>query len=345
VNETAASEEAPASAKAAALLQRVGPQTALQLVKLLSPGELERLAAAFVAVARLDRSRRRHLLDLAVRGFREGGDGDQDPIAFARQVFAAHLGAESAEELLRSRRAELPAPDSLEWVPDSAAEVLAQRLEHESAGIVGVVLGALRPGVAAHVMSLLPGEAAGAALLWIAQGHSPMPEASSSILRTVAAWVEGDRLAALPSAARATNRHGPGRVVEILRQCDRATERAALDHLREHAPDIAERVSQSIFSTIEDIKWLDGRALQIVLREVESSVLARALRGASADVQRLCFDNLSENAAAALKEEIEILGPTPRKEVEAARQQILNTIRKMIEDERIQVAQPEEDLV
>jgi len=132
--------------------------------------------------------------------------------------------------------------------------------------------------------------------------------------------------------------------VQILRQCDRATERATLTALEERSPEIAERISQGIFSSMEDLKWLEPRALQMVLRRIEMKELALALRGANEQIRELCLTNLSENMAADIREEIDSGSPRPRREVEAAQDQILSTVRKLAEEGEIDLGGGE-DLV
>jgi len=219
-------------------------------------------------------------------------------------------------------------------------------LGQESPRIVATVLSALRSSLAARLLALLPAEVSGASVLCLADGGNPRPEAVRCLLATVAEMMSGagnagdgeGREVRSPSA-------GHEKVVEILRRCDRSTEQAVLEHVQQQSPELAQRVSQSIFSTMADLKWLDERSLQTVLREVEMKDLSRALRGAPEEVLQLCLGNLSENASASLKEEIDSLGPTPRRDVEAAQQTIMGLVRTMIEEERIQVAAEEEDLI
>ena len=336
----------PGSAKAAALLERLGKEASGEVLKRLTPAEVERLAGAFARMRRIPDGEREKLAEEAL-GEVKKGVGQRDVAEFAREVLSERLGAETANNLLGVEAEARAMAGSLDWMSDSAAEAVAAALEEENPGIAALVLSAARPRLAARVVSLLPDEARGQAMLALARGSSPMPEAVTAILERVGEVVSKSeageqvgRQARGPELAM-----GSGKVADILRQCDRNTARSVVDCLEEHAPEIAEEVSQSIFTSIGDLKWLDTRSLQLVMREVEVKDLARALRGAAEELRDLCFENLSENAAASLKDEIEALGPTPRRQVETAQQTILGMVREMLEAERIQVAEEEEDLV
>jgi len=323
----------------------MGMEAAREVLKRLSPIEMETVAGAFARLREMPPTERRRLAEEALQEAAKPDVGERDPLQFARELLGEQLGGETAERLLGAAAASPSSSRSLEWVPDSAAELLAETLQGENPRITALVLAALRLGLAARVVSILPPEVKGETMLRLAREQPPMPEAMAVILERVTRLVnrsDGPR-----EQARQVRplqlRLGTKKAAEILRQCDRVTERGVVDYLQEHAPELAQQVSQSIFSSIEDLKWLDARSLQTLLRELEIRDLARALRGTSEEVQKLSFDNLSENAAAELKEEMEALGPTPRREVETAQQTVLELVRTMLEEERIQVSQEEEE--
>ena len=79
----------------------------------------------------------------------------------------------------------------------------------------------------------------------------------------------------------------------------------------------------------EDILLLNDRAIQRVLRDVENSDLAVALKSTNEEVQNVIFKNLSTRLAAMIKEDIEFMGPVRMKDVEEAQQKIVGVIRKL----------------
>jgi flagellar motor switch protein FliG len=93
----------------------------------------------------------------------------------------------------------------------------------------------------------------------------------------------------------------------------------------------------------EDIVMLDDRAIQKVLREVDSADLGKALKSVDAEVQDKIYKNMSKRAAAMLKEDMEFMGPIRLKDVEEAQQKIVSIIRHLEDTGEIVVARAGED--
>lgn len=80
---------------------------------------------------------------------------------------------------------------------------------------------------------------------------------------------------------------------------------------------------------------LDDRAVQKVLREVDTECLAKALKGADPDIQDKIFRNMSRRAAAMLREDMEFMGLVYRSDVYAAQKFIIDIIMRLCENEEI----------
>jgi flagellar motor switch protein FliG len=93
----------------------------------------------------------------------------------------------------------------------------------------------------------------------------------------------------------------------------------------------------------EDIVMLDDRAIQRVLREVDSQELSKALKSVDTEVQDKIFRNMSKRAAQMLKEDMEFMGPVRLKDVEESQQKIVSIIRHLEETGEIVVARAGED--
>jgi flagellar motor switch protein FliG len=101
-----------------------------------------------------------------------------------------------------------------------------------------------------------------------------------------------------------------------------------LEGLESLSPELAEQVRAQMF-IFEDIITLDDKAIQLVLRNIESTVLALALKGTSTAVREKIMRNLSTRAAENLAEEIELLGPKRLSEVEEAQAKVVTEIRAL----------------
>jgi len=57
----------------------------------------------------------------------------------------------------------------------------------------------------------------------------------------------------------------------------------------------------------EDLRKLEDRTIQLILRELEQEDLRLALKGADENLQEVIFKNMSQRAADSLKEDMELL--------------------------------------
>jgi flagellar motor switch protein FliG len=90
---------------------------------------------------------------------------------------------------------------------------------------------------------------------------------------------------------------------------------------------------------------LDDRAVQKMMREIDSFELVKALKGAEETIKQKIFRNMTERAALMLKEDIEYLGPLPARDVKASREKIINIIRHLHETGEIVISYSEGDTV
>lgn len=115
-----------------------------------------------------------------------------------------------------------------------------------------------------------------------------------------------------------------------------------MESLTDTNPELAETVKNMMF-VFEDIIQLDDRAIQAILREVDSKELSTALKGVNQEVQHKIFKNMSERAVAMLQEDMEFMGPVRMRVVEEAQQKVVGVIRRLEEAGEIVVARSGED--
>jgi flagellar motor switch protein FliG len=81
----------------------------------------------------------------------------------------------------------------------------------------------------------------------------------------------------------------------------------------------------------EDIKMVNDKGIQAVLKEVDNEELALALKTASEDLKNKIFKNMSERAGQLIKEEMQFMGPVKVSDVEASQQRIVDIVRRLEE--------------
>ena len=124
-------------------------------------------------------------------------------------------------------------------------------------------------------------------------------------------------------------------VAEILNVTDRATERVVLESLTKDNPELVEEIRRLMF-VFEDIQKLADKDIQTILKNVETSQWAMALKGASQQLQEKVMKNMSTRAAEILKEEIGFLGRVKVSDVESVQQKIVDILRTLEESGQLQ---------
>jgi flagellar motor switch protein FliG len=134
-------------------------------------------------------------------------------------------------------------------------------------------------------------------------------------------------------------------LLEVLDQVDKVSQNNILDYLRNEKPELYEKVRKFIIM-FEDIPEFPDQAMQVVIRELKTQDLARGLRNASPEIMNKFFANMSANATAILKEEMEYGRPLTEPEIEEERRKIMNTIKQMEKEGKVFIREkPKGDVI
>ena len=97
---------------------------------------------------------------------------------------------------------------------------------------------------------------------------------------------------------------------------------------------MAEEIRKKMF-TFENLIDLDGRSLQMILREVNNDSLTMALKTASEEMKEKIYSNMSARAADMIKDDLDAMGPVRLSEVEAMQQSIVKIAMKLEEEGKL----------
>jgi flagellar motor switch protein FliG len=188
--------------------------------------------------------------------------------------------------------------------------VLASYLKNEYPQTVAVVLAKVRPDHAAKVLSVLPEDFAAECM----QRMLAMEPVQRDILEKIETTLRTEFMSNL---ARTAKRDSHELMAEIFNNFDRQTESKFLSALEDRDRDSADRIRALMF-VFDDLGKLDSGGVQTLLRGIDKSDLALALKGASDTLRQLFFSNMSERGAKLLREDMAGMGPVRLKDVEAA---------------------------
>ena len=127
---------------------------------------------------------------------------------------------------------------------------------------------------------------------------------------------------------------GMDAVVGILNHMKNNLDAEILEEMEENDPEMAEEIRKQMF-TFENLITLDGRSLQMILREVNNDSLTLALKTASEQMKDKIFANMSARAADMIKDDLEAMGPVRLSEVELMQQSIVKIAMKLEEEGKL----------
>lgn len=322
--------------KAAIILMQMNQEKAALVMQQFSEYEAHEIASEIVRLRRVDAGVAESVLtefhDLTLSGKRHahGGKG------FAAGLLEASFGAEVAAGVM-NRLASTMAGKSFEFLDAAEPGQIIAMVDGELPQTVALVLAHLRPSVASAVMAGLSDAARTDVAQCIATMGSATPEAVAAVADTLKA-----RAGAVVAPDHVDSVGGIQPLVEIINRSDVSTEKAVLDGLQERDPELAEEV-RSRMLTFSDIVKLERRDVQRILRGVNVSVLALAMKGASGPVLEMIHANVSERNREILESEINSLGPVRASQVEEARAEIVRSIRELEAEGTITVRRGDED--
>lgn len=321
--------------KAAIFLITLGSEISSEIFKHLREDEIETLTFEIARLEAIDSEER----DLVLSEFQElmmaqdfistGG------IDYARELLEKSLGSQKAVDIINRLTSSLQVRP-FDFIRRTDPTHLLNFIQQEHPQTIALILAYLEPNKASVILGSLPHDIQSDVAKRIATMDRTLPE----VLREVERVLE-KKLSTL-SSEDYTSAGGVESIVEILNLVDRSTEKVIIESLEEEDPELAEEIKKRMF-VFEDIVMLDDRAIQKVMREVDTAELAKALKSVDAEVQDKIYRNMSKRASQLLKEDMEYMGPIRMKDVEEAQQKIVSIIRKLEEQGEIVVARAGED--
>lgn len=321
--------------KAALILIQMGRDAASQVMAEFSEAEIDQVTTEIAALSNLDESVTSDVMSefqrAASRGLSAYGG-----YAYAQQLLEATLGVDKAAEIMERLTSRVQV-QPFEFLRKADARQVVSLLTGEHPQTIALVLAHLRPEHSSAIMAGFSPETQ----TIVARRIALMERASPDVVALVAEELRR-KSANLITSQEMSAVGGVEPLVEIINRADAATEKLILEGLGEQDPELADQIRQMMF-VFADITLLEDRAIQLVLRGVETSTLATALKGADDAVRDKILRNMSERAQEGLIEEIDLLGRVRMSMVEEARSRVVQTIRGLEESGDIMISRDSED--
>lgn len=320
---------------AAIFLMSLGEAEAAEVFKHLSPKEVQKLGETIARTRAVSNERVGEVMgrftDAAASQKLLVSDTDN----YVRAVLKRALGDDKAALLIDRilQGGDVSGIESLKWMdPLSIAELL--RNEHPQ--IIAAILVHLDFDQTGAVLKNFTERLRNDVVLRIATLEGIQPTALkdlNEVLYKVLAG--GDKI-------RKTSMGGVKTAAEIINMMGSQVETSVLESIREYDPELAQKIMDKMF-TFEDLTKLDGKSIQLVLKEVSSDVLVIALKGVSNELKDLILGNMSSRAAEALREDLESRGPVRLSEIETQQKEILKIVRRLADEGQVLIGGGEDE--
>jgi flagellar motor switch protein FliG len=316
--------------KAAILLLTVEPGAAAELLKNMLPEQVEEVTRELAGLGRVPDNLRNAVveefynLSVANQYANEGG------LDYAKVLLQQSLDPEKATRVLQQIQTQVQ-KTPFSFLQKAESENLLTFIQDEHPQTIALILCHLPHHKAAEILGGLPVQKQ----LEVVKRCANMEQTNPEVIKEVERGLESRLSSMLMQSMEKAG--GIPTVAEILNLADRSTEKQVMEGLESEDPELVEQIRRLMF-VFEDIKMVDDKGIQTLLKEVENDELGLALRTASEELKEKIFKNMSERAAQLIKEDMQYSGPVRVSDVESAQQRIVDIVRRLEDSGEIVIA-------
>ncbi|MDR1177694.1 MAG: flagellar motor switch protein FliG [Spirochaetaceae bacterium] len=298
--------------RAAKFLILIGSAEAARILSELDKDQVEKISAEIASIRGITAGEADAALyefkDLLASSSGYSGTVKGGPEA-ARRILYEAFGREKGEALLRKA-----APESLEhpfsFLEEFSGEQIALLLRNEGSAAAALVLSRLSAKSSAAALSNISPDKKYDIVKRIARLGGTPPE----VLEQVAGGLR-EKARALGGKTEAEVIDGPAALAAILKQGDLRFGERLLSELEEENPELG-REMQERLNTIDDVVRAEDKPLQAKLRSMTDRDIAVLIKGKGEAFAQKIYANLSSSRGTQVREEGEILGAVPKRDVD-----------------------------
>lgn len=322
--------------KAGVLLLTLGEDIAAEILQHMSPKEVQLVGSTMATMSDVSRPTVEYVIDDffdVLESQTALGIGNDSYIRGMLQKALGDKAGSVIDRILMGSGSN--GLESMKWMdPKSIAEII--RLEHPQ--IIAIVLSYLEADNAARVLTHLPEGMRAGILMRIATLEGVQPAAIKELDSIMERYFSDN------DNVKSSMVGGERTAANILNSIDTSIESSIMEQVRAENEELATRIDDMMF-VFENLRDVDDRGIQTMMREVSTDLLSLALKGVDDEMQQKFLKNMSSRASEMLLEDMEAKGPVKLSEVEAAQKEILNVARKLEESGEIVLSGGGEEMV
>ncbi len=316
--------------RSAILMLALGEDEAAEVMKFLSPKEVQKLGSAMATLKSVGREQVSTVVTEFLTEAEQSSDFGLDSDEYIRSVLTKALGDDKASNLLNRILSSRDASgiESLKWMD---AYTVAEFIKNEHPQIIATILVHLEADQAAEIIGHFTDRLRQDVMLRIATLDGVKPIALKELNEVMTKLLTGNE------NIKKQTMGGIKVAAEIMNFMSGDNEATVMEGLKNYDDDMAQKIMDEMF-VFDNIMDIDDKGIQVMLREVQSEMLIVALKGATEEMREKIFKNMSSRAAEMMKEDLESKGPVKLSEVEAQQKQILQIVRRLSDEGQIMLA-------
>ena len=316
--------------KSAILMMLIGEEEAAEILKNLSPREVQHLGTAMYSVQGLGQDLVNQVLDEFLTIIKEQTSLGLGAGNYIRNVLTKALGDDKAQSVLtRITPTSQERPiEILDWMD---ARSIAELVVDEHPQIIALVMSYLDAGLASDVLLSLPDELQPDVVYRVATLETVQPEALRELEDVMQRKFKSN------ATLRASQVGGVKAAAQIMNFTKQDTEALIMQVIGDEDRNLMQAIEESMF-VFDNLLDSDDKSIQTLLRNVETEDMVLALKGADEPLRDKLLSCMSSRAAANLQDEMEALGPVRLTEVQDAQKRIINIARTMSDEGTIVLA-------
>ena len=316
--------------KSAILMMLLGEDEASEILKNLTPKEVQHLGSAMYSVEGLDQDTVNKVLDEFLAIIKEQTSLGLGAGNYIQNVLNKALGQDRAQSILgRITPSESSnAIEILEWM-DSRA--IAELIQDEHPQIIALIISYLEPAQGSDVLVMLDEKIQPEIVKRIATIQTVQPDALKDL------EVVMQKKFAANTSLRASQVGGVKAAAQIMNFMKGEDEQKIFKEVAKFSKNLMTEIQEAMF-VFDNLVKSDDKSLQMILRSVETEDLVLAMKGADEVLRDKLFSCMSQRAAANIQDEMEALGPVRLTEVQEAQKRIINAARRMSDEGTIVLA-------
>ena len=316
--------------KSAILMMLLGEDEASEILKNLTPKEVQHLGSAMYSVEGLDQDTVNKVLDEFLAIIKEQTSLGLGAGNYIQNVLNKALGQDRAQSILgRITPSESSnAIEILEWM-DSRA--IAELIQDEHPQIIALIISYLDPAQGSDVLVMLDEKIQPEIVKRIATIQTVQPDALKDLELVM------QKKFAANTSLRASQVGGVKAAAQIMNFMKGDDEQKIFKEVAKFSKNLMTEIQEAMF-VFDNLIKSDDKSLQMILRSVETEDLVLAMKGADEVLRDKLFACMSQRAAANIQDEMEALGPVRLTEVQEAQKRIINAARRMSDEGTIVLA-------